>query len=118
MHAGEIAGHGNERGERCCDEGQTHLACQALNDYEGECQHEPCERKRWPKTRERRRAGLFREAGKRGRMSSNAQQQEDDDRDNWRLYATRKGQRRYCCGAEVKADGNELGDRNHLIALI
>jgi hypothetical protein len=51
-------------------------------------------------------------------MSSNAQQEEDNDRDNGRLYAARKGQRRYCGGAEVKADGNGVGDRNHVIALI
>jgi hypothetical protein len=51
-------------------------------------------------------------------MSSNAQQEQDDHCDNRRLHAARKGQRRYCCGAEVKADGNEVGDRNHLIALI
>jgi hypothetical protein len=51
-------------------------------------------------------------------MSSNAQQERDHYGDDGRLHATRERQRRYCGGAEVKADGNEVGDRNHLIALI
>jgi hypothetical protein len=61
---------------------------------------------------------LFGEAGKSGRMSPYAEQEQEHYGDDRRLHATRKGQRRYCGGAEVKADGNEVGDRNHLIALI
>jgi hypothetical protein len=51
-------------------------------------------------------------------MGSDAQEQDDDDGDNGRLHATREGQRRDSGGAYVKRDGYEVGDRNHLIALI
>jgi hypothetical protein len=49
-------------------------------------------------------------------VGSNPEQQSNDDATYRRLHTTRKGQ----CGdgrcAEVKRDGEEVGDRYHLIA--
>jgi hypothetical protein len=51
-------------------------------------------------------------------VGSNPEQQSDDDTTYRRLHATRKWQRRDSGSAEVKRDGDEMGDRYHLIALI
>jgi len=49
-------------------------------------------------------------------VGSNSEQEHDDHAPNRRLHATRKGQRRDSSRGEVKRDGNEVGDRYHLIA--
>jgi hypothetical protein len=43
----------------------------------------------------------------------NAEQEGDYDAANRRLYAPGKRQRRDGGGADVKRDGNEVGDRDH-----
>ena len=49
----------------------------------------------------------------RGGVRANAEQERDHDAANGRLYATRKRQRRHSGGADVKRNGNEVGDRDH-----
>jgi len=50
---------------------------------------------------------------KRGSVRANSEQERDHDAVNGRLYATRKRQRRYSGGTDVKRDGKEVGDRDH-----
>jgi hypothetical protein len=49
-------------------------------------------------------------------MRPNSEQEGDYNASDRSLYATRKRQRGNCRSAEIKRDGNEVGDRNHLIA--
>jgi hypothetical protein len=51
-------------------------------------------------------------------VRTNTEQQRHDHGTDWCLHATRKRHRRYGCSGEVKRDGNEVGDRYHVIALI
>ena len=113
-----LPGDRDQRGQWCGDEGQTDLARETLHDDERERQYEAGKGKGWSEARQRRGACLLREAGKRGRMSSNPEQQGDHDPGNGRSYAARERQRRDGGCAEVERDGNEVGDRNHVIALI
>jgi hypothetical protein len=49
-------------------------------------------------------------------MCSNSEQERDYNAGDGCPYAARKRQRGDGRGAEIKRDGNEVGDRNHLIA--
>jgi hypothetical protein len=49
-------------------------------------------------------------------VRSDSEQERYYDTADGRLYAARKWQRGDGGSAEVKRDGNEVGDRNHLIA--
>jgi hypothetical protein len=49
-------------------------------------------------------------------VGSNPEEKSNDDTSHGRLHATRKGQRRDGSRGEVKRDGNEVCDRDHLIA--
>jgi hypothetical protein len=49
-------------------------------------------------------------------MRSNSEQERDYNATDGCLYAARKRQRGNSGSAEIKRDGNEVGDRNHLIA--
>jgi hypothetical protein len=48
----------------------------------------------------------------------NAEQKDYHDTADRRLYASGKRQRRDSGGADVKRDGNEVGDRDHVDRLI
>ena len=116
VHPGEVAGHGNERGDRRRHERETDLARETLNYDEGQGEDETGERQSWSESRKRCCARLLGEARERGGVGSNSQQERDDDTTHGCLHATRKGQRRDGSRGEVKRDGKEVGDRNHLIA--
>jgi hypothetical protein len=115
-HPRKVARHGDERGYRCRHEREADLARETLNDDERDDKDETGERQPWSKSGERCRAGLPREARERGGVGSNSEQEHDDDAPYGRLHTTRKGQRRDGGRGEVKRDGNEVGDRYHLIA--
>jgi len=51
-------------------------------------------------------------------MRANAEQERSDNGVHRRSQRTREWQCSDSRGAEVKRDSNEVGDRNHLIALI
>jgi hypothetical protein len=116
MHSGEIAGHGHKRGDRRRDQCETHFARETLDDYERKREEESGERETGTKSSQRRSTGLTAEARQCGGMRSNSEQERDNNATNGCLYAARKRQRGDGGSTEIKRDGNEVGDRNHLIA--
>jgi hypothetical protein len=116
VHTGEIARHGDKSGYRGRNEGEADLTREALHDDEGEGENETGEGQPWPKSGQRCRTGLPGQSGERGRVSPNSEKKGDNDATDGRLDATRERKRSDSGGREVKRDGKELGDRNHLIA--
>jgi hypothetical protein len=116
MHAGEIAGHRHKRGDGRRDECEAHLARETLNHHEREREKESGKRETWAESGQGRCTGLTAEARQCRGMGSNSEQEQDHNATDRRLYAARKRQRGDGGSAEVKSDGNEVGDRNHLIA--